>query len=219
MYTPTDKRGQQKLEIALNLIPNTPALPVGAFSLIVADPPWSYHLRESDKTHRGRCPYPSMSDEEIMAMPVSSIAAPDSYLLLWTTNNHLPLAFRVMASWGFDYKAIHTWLKVTRKTGARLGMGLGTMAGTATEQILSRSQGHRPHLYQALGLTNVPNRIPGSPVGNHSQKPEEFYEMADRLGNALGGQRIELFSRCPRSGWESWGAEAEKTADLQPGDS
>lgn len=101
-YAPTDKLGQQKLAITLNLIPNTPPLPVGAFSLIAADPPWSYHLRESDKTHRGRCPYPSMTDEEIMAMPVSSIAAPDSYLLLWTTNNHLPLAFRVMESWRFE---------------------------------------------------------------------------------------------------------------------
>ena len=42
-YASTDKRGQQKLAIALNLVPNTPPLPVGAFSLIVADPSWSYH--------------------------------------------------------------------------------------------------------------------------------------------------------------------------------
>ncbi len=65
-YVPTDKRGRQKLAIALNLIPNTPPLPADAFSLIVADPPWQYNLRESDKTYRGRCPYPSMTDEEIL---------------------------------------------------------------------------------------------------------------------------------------------------------
>ena len=40
--------------------------------------------------------------------------------------------------------------------------------------------------------------------------------MADRLGDALGGQRIELFARCPRPGWESWGAEAEAMKSHYP---
>ncbi|NJM66905.1 MAG: hypothetical protein HC851_15175 [Acaryochloris sp. RU_4_1] len=52
-----------------------------------------------------------------------------------------------------------------------------------------------------------------APIGFHSQKPEVFYEMADRLGDAIGGQRVELFARCDgqrptgghRPGWVSWG--------------
>ncbi|KAI9129549.1 MT-A70 family methyltransferase [Acaryochloris sp. CCMEE 5410] len=206
MYAPTDKRGQQKLAITLNLVPNTPPLPVGAFSLIVADPPWLYHLRESEKKHRGRCPYPAMTDEEILAMPVSSIAAPDSYLLLWTTNNHLPVAFRVMEAWGFEYKAIHTWVKTTLDR-SKIRFGVGHYGRNATEHVLIGRKG-KAKTFMALGLTNIPTAFQ-APLGQHSQKPEEFYQMADRLGDALGGQRIELFARCPRPGWESWGAEVE----------
>ena len=207
-YAPTDKRGQQKLEIALTLIPNTPPLPVGAFSLIAADPAVELPSPgDPTKTHRGRCPYPSMTDEEIMAMPVSSIAAPDSYLLLWTTNNHLPLAFKVMESWGFDYKAIHTWLKVTKDL-SRIRFGVGHYGRNATEHVLIGRKG-KAKTFTALGLTNIPTAFQ-APLGQHSQKPEEFYQMADRLGDALGGQRIELFARCPRPGWESWGAEAKQ---------
>ncbi|NJM67811.1 MAG: DNA methyltransferase [Acaryochloris sp. RU_4_1] len=204
MYTSTDQRGQAKLAIALELIPNTPPLPVGAFSLIVADPPWSYRLRETDQTHRGRCPYPAMADEEILAMPVSAIAAQDSYLLLWTTNNHLPLAFEVMESWGFEYKSLHTWLKVT-KAGDKIRYGVGHYGRNCTEHVLVGRRGKAP-TFTALSLTDIPTAFQ-SPVGKHSQKPEIFYEMANRLGNALGGQRVELFSRCHRPGWVSWGAE------------
>ena len=139
-------------------------------------------------------------------MPVSSIAAPDSYLLLWTTNNHLPLAFRVMESWGFEYKAMHTWVKVTRDR-SKIRYGIGHYGRNATEHFLIGRKG-KAKTFTALGLTDIPTAFQ-APLGQHSQKPEEFYQTADRLGNALGGQRIELFSRCPRSGWESWGAEAK----------
>jgi N6-adenosine-specific RNA methylase IME4 len=204
MYAPTDDRGQQKLAIALELIPNTSPLPVGAFSLIVADPPWSYRLRETDQTHRGRCPYPSMLDTEIMMLPVSAIAADSAYLLLWTTNHHLRLAFDVVEAWGFEYKALHTWVKTT-KDGSKIRYGVGHYGRNCTEHVLVGRKGNAP-TFTALGLTNVPTAFLAQ-VGKHSDKPEEFYERADRLGDALGCQRIELFARSPRSGWERWGAE------------
>lgn len=179
---------------------------MGAFSLIVADPSWNYNLRETDQTHRGRCLYPAMTDEEILSLPVSAIAAPDSYLLLWTTNNHLPLAFRVMESWGFEYKAMHTWVKTTLD-GTKIRYGLGHYGRNSTEHFLVGRKG-KVKTFTALGLTDIPTAFL-APVGKHSQKPEKFYQIADRLRDALGGQRIELFSRYPRPGWESWGAEAE----------
>lgn len=208
MYAATDTRGQQKLAIALSLVPNTPALPVGEFSLIVADPPWSYHLRENDSSHRGRCPYPAMSDEQIKAMPVQAIAAEDAYLLLWTTNNHLPLAFEVAKAWGFEYKALHTWVKVTL-AGDKIRFGIGHYGRNCTEHLLVCRRGNAPS-FTALGLTDVPTAF-HSPPKAHSEKPEVFYEIAERLGSAFGGQKLELFARSDRPGWRSWGAEAEQS--------
>jgi N6-adenosine-specific RNA methylase IME4 len=204
MYAPTDQRGQRKFEIMQQLIPNTPALPMGQFSLIVADPPWTYELRETDATHRGRCPYPSMSDAEIKAMPVGAIASDQAYLLLWTTNNHLPLAFEVVESWGFEYKALHTWVKTTL-AGDKIRFGIGHYGRNCTEHVLVCRKGNAPS-FTALGLTDIPTAF-HSPPKAHSEKPETFYTMADRLGEALGGSKLELFARCDRSEWVSWGAE------------
>ena len=208
MYVDTDTRGQQKLRIAQSLVPNTPALPVGEYSLIVADPPWRYHLRETDRSHRGRCPYPSMNDDQIKAMPVQVVAAENAYLLLWTTNNHLPLAFEVATAWGFEYKALHTWLKMTL-AGDKIRFGIGHYGRNCTEHFLVCRKGKAPS-FTALGLTDVPTAFQAPPQG-HSEKPDVFYRMAERLGSALGGQKLELFARNNRPGWRSWGAEAERS--------
>lgn len=203
-YSIADKRGQQKLAIAQQLLPNTPPLPMGEYSLIVADPPWRYHLRESDPTHRNRTPYPTMSEEDILAMPVGAIAADDAYLLLWVTNNHLELGFQVVKSWGFEFKSLHTWVKVTRNR-AKIRYGIGHYGRNATEHVIVGKKG-RAQTWTDLGLTNIPT-VFHAPTGEHSAKPQEFFATADRLGDALGGNRIELFARSVRNGWESWGAE------------
>ncbi|MGL5719875.1 MAG: MT-A70 family methyltransferase [Alphaproteobacteria bacterium] len=203
-YHSEDDRGQTKAAIASSIIPNLPPLPTGKFSLIVADPPWSYHLRESDRTHRGRCPYPPMSNQEIMDMGVEAIAAKDAYLLLWTTNNHLPVAFDVVKAWGFEYKSLHTWVKMT-KAGDKIRYGVGHYGRNCTEHFLVCRRGKAPS-FTAMGLCDIPTSFP-SPLGPHSVKPKEFYARAERIGDALGGDRIELFARRDRDRWTSWGAE------------
>jgi N6-adenosine-specific RNA methylase IME4 len=46
-----------------------------------------------------------------------------------------------------------------------------------------------------------------APRGQHSEKPPELFDIADRLAGALGGDKVELFARKVRPGWTSWGAE------------
>ena len=130
MYDSSDQRGQQKLALSLELSPNTPSLPMGKFSLIVADPPWQYSLRETDPTHRGRCPYPQMSVEDMTLMPVRDIVAKQAYLLLWTTKDHLREAFLVMQDWGFRYKSLLPGSS-QRMSGPRFASALVTMVATA----------------------------------------------------------------------------------------
>jgi N6-adenosine-specific RNA methylase IME4 len=62
-----------------------------------------------------------------------------------------------------------------------------------------------------LGLTDIPNVIL-APRTEHSRKPEEFFVIANRLGDVLGGSRIELFARQLRQGWDAWGAEVEENS-------
>jgi N6-adenosine-specific RNA methylase IME4 len=149
-----------------------------------------------------------MTDEQILALPIGEIAAQDAYCLLWVTNNHLPLGFRCLESWGFEYKSIFTWVKVS-KDGSQVRIGIGHYGRNCTEHFLVGTRG-KPKSFNRLGLTNIPNVIQ-APRTDHSRKPEEFFVLANRLGDALSGSRIELFARNRRDGWDCWGAEVEIT--------
>ncbi|MEG3981835.1 MT-A70 family methyltransferase [Microcoleus sp. T3B2] len=207
-YQADDKIGQLKLSIALNLIPGLPPIQNIDYRLIVCDPPWNFTLRETDATHRGRCPYPAMSDEQILSLPISAIAHQNSYLLLWVTNNHLPLGFRCLERWGFTYKSIFTWVKTTKASTEqepKVNFGIGHYGRNCTEHFLVATKGN-PGSFTSHGLTNIPNTIFAS-RSKHSEKPQEFWTVADRLAEKLGGSRIELFARTRHEGWDSWGAE------------
>ena len=207
-YQADDKIGQLKLSIAFKLIPGLPPIQNIDYRLIVIDPPWNFTLRETDSTHRGRCPYPAMSDEQIMNLPIGTISHPDSYVLLWVTNNHLPLGFRCLERWGFTYKSIFTWVKTTKASteeDPKVNFGIGHYGRNCTEHFLVATQGN-PGTFSAHGLTNIPNTI-FAPRTKHSEKPSEFWTVADRLAEKLGGSRIELFARSRRQNWDAWGAE------------
>src|SRR5581483_3125734 len=88
-----------------------------SYRTIVADPPWHYD-RMVGRTIGGgsgwqarSLPYPSLTVDEIAALPVAGIAADDARLFLWTTNRYLPDAFLVLGAWGFRYQQALVWHK------------------------------------------------------------------------------------------------------------
>jgi hypothetical protein len=74
---------------------------------ILADPP----CRVDTWSEKGldRCPdgprghYATMTLDEIAALPVGRLAAPDCRLFLWTIDSHLPQALRLGEAWGLGY--------------------------------------------------------------------------------------------------------------------
>jgi N6-adenosine-specific RNA methylase IME4 len=55
-------------------------------------------------------------------------------------------------------------------------------------------------------------RLIVSPVGRHSQKPEEARIRIERLFGDV--RRVELFARSRRPGWEAWGNQVEGSITL-----
>lgn len=203
-YQDDDAIGSVKLRLAQGLA-HLPPLPDKKYSLIVSDFPWTYSLREHDKSHRNRCPYPQMSETEVIAFPMSDLADKNSYLLHWATNNHLPLSIRAVENWGFEFKTLITWVKVTNDR-SKPRMGAGHYTRSCTEHVLVCRRGKVPS-FTSLGICNIPNVIL-EPRREHSVKPEGFWTIANRLADALGCQdKIELFARQERSGWDCWGLE------------
>ena len=140
--------------------------------------------------------YPVQALEQIKALDVASIAAPDCVLFLWATAPMLPEALEVMAAWGFEYRTNFVWTKDRAGTG-----------------YWARNQ----HEHLLVGVTgDVPAPAPGAqwsslipaPVREHSRKPDEARRMIEAYYPTL--PKIELFARGEaRPGWDTWGNEAE----------
>lgn len=186
-------------ESAAAVIEQEPSpLPSGPFRVITADPPWAYDTRNDDGTRRGTTSYPTMSVQEIAALPVRERAHDDCILWLWITNAHLIEGAHVpiLEAWGFTGKTILTWVKDRP--------GLGNYLRGITEHVIVATRG-KPTL-QLIHQTTV---LYGQ-RREHSRKPVGFYELVEKL---CPGSKLELFAREPRPGWQTWGAESEKFAE------
>jgi N6-adenosine-specific RNA methylase IME4/ParB-like chromosome segregation protein Spo0J len=167
-----------------------PPLPEGPFRVIAIDPPWKYDNRADDPSHRAANPYPSLPIETIHEWPIGKMAHDDCVLWLWTTNAHLEQSFAIAKSWGFQYKTMLTWVKDR--------MGTGDWLRGQTEHCLMCIRG-KP----TITLTNETTALNGK-MRKHSQKPEEFFAMVEKL---CPGSKTEIFSREKREGWVCYGDE------------
>lgn len=173
------------------------------YSVILADPPWSYEVWNKD-TGSGRSAeshYSTMSLGDICELPVQEIAADNCALFLWAVWPSIFDAKIVIDAWGFTYKTIAwEWVKLNKSSiGLFTGMGYYTRANT--EPCLLAVKGR-----MAVCAHDVLSVIM-SPVREHSRKPDEQYEKIARLYPE--GDRVELFARRKRDGWDSWGNEID----------
>ncbi len=166
------------------------------YPIIYADPPWRYERPAMGGTARSiENHYPTMSLDEICALPVSEIAADDCLLYLWATSPTLPECLRVIKAWGFDYRTHIVWVKDK--------IGLGYHTRNQHELLLIAKRGDMP----APTPGTQPSSVIAAPRGEHSVKPAIFAEAIERMYPGVG--KIELFCRSPREGWSVWGNQAE----------
>ena len=109
----------------------------GGFCTILADPPWRFTNRTGKVApeHKRLGRYGTMSLDEIKALPVAEIAAPNAHLYLWVPNALLPEGLDVMRQWGFRYVTNIIWAK-RRKDGGPDGRGVGFYFRNVTEILL-----------------------------------------------------------------------------------
>jgi len=179
------------------------------FSIVLADPPWSYRVwSEKGKGRSAENHYSTMSVKDICALPVADIAAKDSALFLWATFPNLPEAFEVIKAWGFTYKTVaFTWVKTCRKSpGYFVSLGHWTRANAEVCLLATKGSPHR--------ISKSVRQLIVSPIRQHSQKPGEARERIVELMGSL--PRVELFAREKVTGWSAWGNEVDSDITLNP---
>jgi len=174
-----------------NMLP--PVKPLeGVYSTLVIDPPWEIEKIDREvRPKQGAVDYPMMSLEELAALPVSTRAAADAHLYLWTTHKYLPAAFGLVAGWGFNYQCLMTWVK---------NVGFTPFSWMySTEHVLFCRRGSLDLLRKGLRLDFA------APVTKHSEKPDVFYDL---VRQASPEPRVDMFARKAREGFTVWGNEA-----------
>jgi N6-adenosine-specific RNA methylase IME4 len=190
-------RRAERIERICSISNGNVALPSDRkYPVILADPPWHFEVYNEDSgvERAAATHYPTMLLSEICKLPIPNLATPDAILFLWTTTPHLREAFNVMDAWGFKYASNTVWVKDK--------IGLGYWVRNQHELLLIGKRGDMPTPPPACR----PPSVIQAPAREHSRKPDEAYELIERMYPEL--PKIELFARDKREGWAAWGNEA-----------
>lgn len=198
-------------------------LPSGPFRLCLMDPPWAFRTRDgADRVPtQAADPYATMSIASMAALPVGEIMEEDSLLAMWVVGSHLAQAIELAALWGFAYVTdLFCWAKQRLVQADQIDLFTGDIPPPPISMGYHTRKQVEPCLLfsRGRGLPVLDHGVPQmivAPKGAHSRKPAEQYERLDRLYGPLAGsdgrpQRLEMFARNTRPGWESWGNEVGK---------
>ena len=187
---------------------------MGQYSVVVIDPPWTTNAAASQKhksaveehqTEHGRVLrtggslydggryYDVMSLDEIRDLPVPAVLADDAFVFVWTINRFLPHTFELLTHWGLQYIFTMTWHKTA---GAH---PTGYPYYNAEWAVVGRKGNPKFTTTKQFFTTNT------WPRREHSEKPEEFYDLLRRVTVA---PRLDVFGRRVIQGFSSWGNEA-----------
>ncbi len=164
----------------------------GVYDVIVIDPPWQMEKIERDVApNQTSFDYPTMDEAALAQLPVPT--ADDCHVWVWTTHKHLPMALRLLEAWGLKYVCTFTW----HKPGGFQPFGLPQYN---CEFALYARKG-TPQFVETKAFPVCFN----APRGAHSEKPQDFYDVLNRV---TAGRRLDMFNRRHIEGFDGWGNES-----------
>lgn len=181
------------------------------YSLIYADPPWTYRDKANDGERGAAHKYQTMTIPDICRLPVWDLAADSCLLAMWWVPTQPLEALKVMDAWGFRLMTMKgfTWHKTNKHKG-NSAIGMGHMTRANSEDCLFAVRGKLPERLDASICQHIT-----APRMEHSAKPPVIREkLVQLLGDV---NRIELFSRDNTNGWSVWGNQCNNSVDLFTG--
>lgn len=220
----------------------TAKLPMGRrFPVVYADPPWHRKQGVTGRSYENH--YPTMTWDDICALPVRDLLLPDAWVFLWIPRAHMfalhtvdmefatddgcvitrkvqmPLAWAVARAWGCDsYSTAFVWTKTDEEHPEDQGGGVITFDQDEILLLFKRGRGlPKPDTKEKFGSNH---RERSKPLG-HSRKPEFYRQM---IATMCGGLPVmELFARVDAENplpenWHAWGNEAPAQDSLAKAD-
>ena len=173
------------------------------YDVVVVDPPWELKKIKRDvRPNQRGFDYETMTLEKIRNLPIANLCKPHALCFLWTIQKYLCEAERILTGWSFNRLLTMCWKK---EYGRSNGMPLYGFRWNV--EFIHVGYLNKPKTFKKGKLIKAAFSAENR---GHSIKPNEFYEEVQRWGP----DRIDLFARSPRCGWDVWGNEVESDIDL-----
>jgi len=172
------------------------------YDVILADPPWAVNQRTTFWSQTAAAAYRKMSTADLCALPVRDLGKDRSVLLLWSIASTLPDALQIMEAWGYRFATVlFVWVKVTANGKLATTRPNAFYSRKAAEYVLVGRRGPPPQTQRSVADVLI------APKREHSRKPGAFFTRLDEWLGDTYPDRIELFAREARPGWDAWGDE------------
>jgi len=179
------------------------------YEVIQADPPW----RQSKGGRKNVRPnssgseldYPVISLKEIEQHLFNAVleTAPNSVLFLWTIDKYLLESEKIATNLGYKLHARMIWNKITGIPAAfTIRFGHDYLLFMYRGKLLPVAKAERGKIHSVFT----------EQVKRHSQKPEIAYQIIERLYPV--SEKLEMYARTRRQGWDCWGNEVESDIEL-----
>ena len=138
------------------------------YQLLHIDPPWGFeNWSEKGEDRNANQHYPTMTWQEIAALPVGHLASNNCACFLWCVDPLLDKGFECLRAWGFRYTTVaFTWAKRTRK-GRGWHMSTGYYTRANPETCLLGVTGSMQRQSAAVRQLVVPELLGGRAHGAH----------------------------------------------------
>jgi len=173
--------------------------------VLLVDAPWKFGDKLPGKKRGAEKHYACMSVSEIMRMPLPPIHE-QAVLFFWRVSSMVEEAYQVVRAWGFVPKSEIVWNKTVQsdETGEKDALGMGRIVRGSHETYIVAARGKLLEPSSKRERTSF-----RAPRTKHSEKPEEFYRIIERLYplELWPEAHVELFARRHRKGWLCFGDE------------
>jgi len=173
------------------------------YSIIYTDPPWAQKkggLRKARPNQGKELDYSTMpmsEIEELHRIIFNRNTTEKHNIFIWAIDKFLPETEQMMVKLGYKLHARMVWDKQN---------------GIAPAFTVRFSHEYLLWFYKEGAMLPVAENMRGKyctcfsePATKHSKKPEIAYTMLEHMFPQT--EKLELFARLPRRGWDCWGNE------------
>jgi mRNA (2'-O-methyladenosine-N6-)-methyltransferase len=152
------------------------------FDAIMMDPPWQ--LASSQPSRGVTIAYDQLHDTFIENMDLKAIQT-EGFIFIWVINVKYAVTLDLLKKWGYTFIDELIWVKMT--VNRRIAKGHGFYLQHAKETCLVGMKGNPKFSQEVLSDIIFSDRR------GQSQKPEEIYELIEKL--VPDGKYCEIFGR------------------------